>query len=121
MIPAWLLGVAYAVLVAWWAAGGTAFVLLLRGRREAANVAARAGLWLIRPVIGAYVVFLADHLTRGKIGAATVDVLLIALLLWLDHSSDDDRWKRLRKRATARVKAVAGRLVVVPTPAPTGA
>jgi hypothetical protein len=46
----------------------------------------------------------------------------INLLLWWDiwkHDDHDDRWKKRRKKALAKVKQVAGRLVVVPIPHPT--
>lgn len=38
-------------------------------------------------------------------------------MLILEHD-DDDRWKKRRKKALAKVKEQAGKLVVVPLPAP---
>lgn len=43
-------------------------------------------------------------------------------LWWIFVVKDDDRddrWKKRRKKATAKIKEVSGRLVVVPVPHPT--
>lgn len=40
------------------------------------------------------------------------------LWLWITKNFGDDRWKKRRKKAAAKVKEVAGRLVVVPELAP---
>lgn len=40
---------------------------------------------------------------------------------WYRNHKDDDRWKKRRKKALSKVKQVAGKLVVVPIPAPAGA
>jgi hypothetical protein len=40
---------------------------------------------------------------------------------WYRHHDHDDRWKKRRKKALAKVKQVAGKLVVVPIPVPAGA
>lgn len=43
---------------------------------------------------------------------------LIWIFILSKDLGDDDRWKRRRKKAAAKVKEVAGRLVVVPELAP---
>jgi hypothetical protein len=62
--------------------------------------------------------------------ALTIDGLFDAICLvvnawvwwdWCRNHDGDDRWKKRRKKAVAKVKQVAGRLIVVPIPAPSGA
>lgn len=54
-------------------------------------------------------------------GTKWIPFLWVLDLLWLwiiRQLDDDDRWKKRRKKAAAKVKEVAGRLVVVPEVAP---
>lgn len=39
-------------------------------------------------------------------------------IYWARKLGDDDRWKKRRKKAAARVREVAGRLVIVPEAVP---
>lgn len=46
---------------------------------------------------------------------------MVNVMIWLDwliNHDDDDVWKKRRKKAVAKVKEVAGKLVVVPEPVP---
>lgn len=48
----------------------------------------------------------------------------ILILIWwfvIVKDDTDDRWKKRRKKLASKVKQVAGKLVVVPVPQPSGA
>lgn len=55
-----------------------------------------------------------EGLTFGRIAI----ILLDAILAWRAYvewkNNDDDRWKRLRKKVSSKVKNIGHRLVVVP-------
>ena len=65
-----------------------------------------------------------DAVEKGWSGAGiALGAILFALWGWLAHkyykewkNSDDDRWKKRRKKLKAKVKEVAGKLVVEPEP-----
>lgn len=64
---------------------------------------------------------LHDGLTLYDTPATLTLIWLIDVIwFWLikNDSDKDDRWKKRRKKAAARVKEVAGRLIVVPVPEP---
>ena len=55
------------------------------------------------------------------LGVYWLPIVWCSDLLWfifIRDIDDDDRWKKRRKKAAAKVKEVAGRLVVVPELAP---
>jgi membrane protein implicated in regulation of membrane protease activity len=62
--------------------------------------------------------------------ALTIDGLVDAICLvvnswvwwdWYRRHDGDDQWKKRRKKALAKIKQVAGKLVVVPVPSPSPA
>jgi hypothetical protein len=63
-----------------------------------------------------YIAYL--HLGEGRTGIQVVPafILAIELSIWLicRKHTDDDRWRRRRRKAADRIRAVAGRLAVVP-------
>lgn len=75
----------------------------------------------VMPVLARYgavfaaasIVVAADYFHAGKPVGGIVWTIL-AIFEW--HYRDKDHWKRKRRRAAARVKELAGRLVVVPEP-----
>lgn len=74
--------------------------------------------YLIPPMMVLAVIFDED---TGRVHTSWYTPLSLAwnLAMWwwirADDKDDDDRWRKRRKRLTARVAAVAGRLVVQPT------
>lgn len=61
------------------------------------------------------------YIIDGGWGMAFYPIVMLCDLLWflfIKDLGDDDRWKKRRKKAVAKVKEVAGRLVVVPELAP---
>lgn len=100
-----------------------------RGHARWLGVRAAAVFWRVRqelhPVALPLVVvrYLAEVWSDAADGGealinvgAVLGFVLGAVMWWLfrHDCDDDDRWKRRRRRAAARVRAAAGRLVVVP-------
>ena len=59
-----------------------------------------------------------DPLPGGSIWLSIVWLCDLLWFVWIKDVDDDDRWKKRRKKAAAKVKEMAGRLVVVPEPIP---
>lgn len=83
---------------------------------------ARIAMILVRwPFLASIIVYpiLEILLGGGGIGAGLLTCLY--LWIWYHHykdRDDDDDWKRKKKELATKVKELAGKLVVVPAPAP---
>ena len=84
----------------------------------------RAELWWMTAHITGPI-FLLNHLSevfRGEWSWYDPIILTANTLYWwfavVKDKDKDDRWKKRRKKALAKVKEVAGKLVVVPLPSP---
>lgn len=74
--------------------------------------------WLVVHVAGPVV--MASYFINGL---DKWDYFFFPIILWMwwdiwKNDDHDDRWKKRRKKATSKVKVVAGKLVVVPRPQP---
>lgn len=75
----------------------------------------------LRPLyLPAVLVMIADESLRGKLFGWDLFWSAMSILAYFIYKNEgDDRWKRRRKKAAEKVKALAsGRLVVVPSGAP---
>lgn len=72
---------------------------------------------VIKAVVKNTIIYLIEG---GPYSHAMAPIIYACDVWWYHHvkNLDDDRWHRRRKKAAAKVQEIAGRLVVVPEPAP---